>query len=144
MQRERPGAVLLSSLAETTDAALFGAVLAGDITDDGGPVECEILAMALELWRLTGSVEGVHAGLEAWRYGEPWEDWLDAAIEGWAEVRPRVLRLQATAAALALAGEAARVAVEERKALERQVLRADAAGRLSAGMAELFREVLRG
>lgn len=135
--------MLLSSL-DSTDAALFGAVVQGDVTDDGGPVGCEVLAMALELWRLTGSVEGVRAGLEAWRYGEPWEDWVDAACAAWAELRPRVQRLQALAAALALAGEASRVAVEERKALERQALRVDAARTVEASMAELFKEVLRG
>lgn len=135
--------MLLSSI-DSTDAALFGAVVQGDVTDDGGPVGCEVLAMALELWRLTGSIDGVRSGLEAWRYGEPWEDWVDAACAAWAELRPRVRALRVLAVALALAGEASRVAVEERKALERQVMRAEAAQRVGAGMAELFKEVLRG
>ncbi len=135
--------MLLSSL-DSTDAALFGAVVHGDVLDDGGPVACPVLAMALELWRMTGSLDGVRAGLAAWRYGEPWEDWVDAACAAWAELRPRVLRLQALAAALALAGEASRVALEERRALERQVERADAARVVSAGMAELLKGVLRG
>ena len=48
--------MLLSSLFETTDAALFGAVVQGDVTDDGAPVGCEVLAMALELHRLGADV----------------------------------------------------------------------------------------
>ena len=77
--------MLLSSL-ETTDAALFGAVVQGDVTDDGAPVGCEVLAMALELHRLGADVA---AGLTAWRPGEPWELWVDAAVAEGAELRPR-------------------------------------------------------
>ena len=79
--------MLLSSLP-TDDARLYGAVHDGALLDDGGPVESEVLAMALELWRMTGSLDGVRAGLSAWRPCEPWEEWIEAAVEGWREVAP--------------------------------------------------------
>ena len=135
--------MLLSSLP-TDDAALFGAVHDGYVLDDGGPVESEVLAYALELWRMTGSLAGVRAGLTAWRPGEPWELWVDAALGEWAELRPRVERLRVLAVAVALTGEASRVALEERRALERQVERADAARAIEVGVVELLKEVLRG
>lgn len=133
--------MLLSSL-ETTDAALFGAVVQGDVLDDGGPVESEALAMALELWRITGDLSLVVAGLEGWRWGEPWAEWIDAAIDGWRELAPRVEKMRVLAVAIALAGEASRAGHEERKALELQVERAAAARVVSERMAELTQAVL--
>ena len=135
--------MLLSSL-ETTDAALFGAVVQGDVLDDGAPVGCEVLAMALELWRLTGSLAGVRAGLEQWRPGEPWELWVDAAVAEWAELRPRVLRGYAMIDALALVGEATRADVAAQRAMERALERHNAARAAGVRTAILMREVLRG
>lgn len=135
--------MLLSSLP-TDDARLLGAVAAGDVVDDGEPVEIEVLAMALELWRITGSLAGVRVGLEQWRPCEPWAEWVDAAVEGWREVAPRVERLRVLAVAVALTGEASRVALEERRALERQAERADAARVVEASVVELLKGVLRG
>ena len=135
--------MLLSSL-ETTDAALFGAVVQGDVLDDGAPVGCEVLAMALELWRLTGSLHGVRAGLEQWRPGEPWELWLEAALAEWADLRPRVLRGYAMIDALALVGEATRAEAAARKAMERALTRHNAARAAGVRTAILMREVLRG
>ena len=135
--------MLLSSLSET-DAALFGAVVQGDLLDDGAPVGCEVLAMALELWRLTGSLGGVRAGLEQWRPGEPWELWLDAALAEWAELRPRVLRGYAMIDALALVGEATRADVAAQRAMERALERHNAARAAGVRTAILMREVLRG
>lgn len=136
--------MLLSSLDDTSDSRLFGAVHDGALLDDGGPVESEVLAMALELWRMTGDLAGVRAGLSAWRPGEPWEEWIESAVEGWREVAPRVERLRVLAVAVALTGEASRVALEERRALERQVERADAARVVEVSVAELMKGVLRG
>ncbi|MBL0219997.1 MAG: hypothetical protein IPQ07_39790 [Myxococcales bacterium] len=136
--------MLLSSLDDTSDSRLFGAVHDGHVLDDGGPVESEVLAMALELWRITGDLSLVVAGLEGWRPGEPWEEWIEAAVEGWREVAPRVERLRVLAVALALTGEASRVALEERRALERQVERAEAARVVEVSVAELLKGVLRG
>lgn len=133
--------MLLSSLGGETDAALFGAVVAGDVLDDGAPVGCEVLAMALELHRLGADVA---AGLEAWRPGEPWEIWLDAAHAEWAELRPRVLRGCAMIDALALVGEATRAEAAARRAMERALERHGAARAAGARTAELMREVLRG
>lgn len=82
----------LSAIDERGDHRIFGAVVAGDIVDDGAPVDCEVLAMALELWRITGTLSGVAAGLEGWRPGEPWGRWVSAAWLGWQEVRPYVER----------------------------------------------------
>lgn len=135
--------MLLSSL-ETTDAALFGAVVQGDVTDDGAPVGCEVLAMALELHRLTGSLAGVRAGLTAWRPGEPWELWVDAALGEWAELRPRVLRGYAMIDALALVGEATRAEAAAQRAMERALERHNAARAAGVRTAILMREVLRG
>jgi len=136
--------VLLSSLDETADARLFGAVHDGFLLDDGGPVESEVLAYALELWRITGDRSRVALGLSAWRPGEPWAEWIEAAVEGWRETRPRVETMRLLAVAVALTGEASRVALEERRALERQVERADAARVIEVGVAELLKGVLRG
>ena len=133
--------MLLSSLFETTDAALFGAVVQGDVTDDGAPVGCEVLAMALELHRLGADVA---AGLTAWRPGEPWELWLDAALAEWAELRPRVLRGYAMIDALALVGEATRADVAAQRAMERALERHNAARAAGVRTAILMREVLRG
>lgn len=133
--------MLLSSLGGETDAALFGAVVAGDVLDDGAPVGCEVLAMALELHRLGADVA---AGLSLWRPGEPWELWLDAAHAEWAELRPRVLRGCAMIAALALVGEAMRAEMAARRAMERALERHGAARAAGARTAELMREVLRG
>lgn len=135
--------MLLSSL-DSTDAALFGAVVQGDVLDDGAPVGCEVLAMALELWRLTGSLGGVCAGLEQWRPGEPWELWLDAALAEWAELRPRVLRGYAMIDALALVGEATRADVAAQRAMGRALERHNAARAAGVRTAILMREVLRG
>ena len=136
--------MLLSSLDDTSDSRLFGAVHDGALLDDGGPVESEVLAMALELWRMTGSLAGVRAGLEGWRPGEPWGEWIEAALAGWREVAPRVERLRVLAVAVALTGEASRMALEERRTLERQVERADAARVVEVSVAELLKGVLRG
>lgn len=136
--------MLLSSLSPTGDARLFGAVHDGHVLDDGGPVESEPLAMALELWRITGSLDGVRAGLEGWRPCEPWEEWVEAAVEGWREVAPRAEAMRVLAVAVALTGEASRVALEERRALERQVERAEAARVVEVSVAELLKGVLRG
>ena len=136
--------MLLSSLDDTSDSRLFGAVHDGFLMDDGGPVESEALAMALELWRITGSLDGVRAGLSAWRPGEPWEEWIEAAVEGWRELAPRVEKMRVLAVAVALTGEASRVALEERRALERQVERAEAARVVEVSVAELMKGVLRG
>lgn len=133
--------MLLSSLADETDAALFGAVVAGDVLDDGAPVGCEVLAMALELHRLGADVA---AGLTAWRPGEPWELWLDAAHAEWAELRPRVLRGFAMIDALALVGEATRAEAAARRAMERALERHGAARAAGVRTAILMREVLRG
>jgi hypothetical protein len=92
----------LSELEERSDALLFGAVVAGDLEDDGATVDCPILAMALELWRLTGSLSGVAAGLEAWRPGEPWRAWTTGSWLGWCALRPRVSRGMSLLAAAAL------------------------------------------
>ena len=135
--------MLLSSL-DSTDAAIFGAVVQGDVLDDGAPVGCEMLAMALELWRLTGSLHGVCAGLEQWRPGEPWELWVDAALAEWAELRPQVLRGYAMIDALALVGEATRAEATARKAMERALQRHNAARAAGVRTAILMREVLRG
>lgn len=133
--------MLLSSLGGETDAALFGAVVAGDVLDDGAPVGCEVLAMALELHRLGADVA---AGLTAWRPGEPWELWLDAAHAEWAELRPRVLRGCAMIDALALVGEATRAEAAARRAMERALERHGAARAAGVRTAILMREVLRG
>ena len=136
--------MLLSSLDDTSDSRLFGAVHDGALLDDGGPVESEVLAMALELWRITGDLSRVVAGLSAWRPFEPWEEWVESALAGWREVAPRVERLRVLAVAVALTGEASRVALEERRALERQVERAEAARVVEVSVAELLKGVLRG
>ena len=133
--------MLLSSLDETTDAALFGAVAAGDLADDGGPVGCEVLAMALELHRLGADVA---AGLSAWRPGEPWELWVDAAHAEWATLRPRVLRGFRSIEALALVGEAVRSEVAAQRAMERALQRNTAAKAAGVRTSILMREVLRG
>lgn len=136
--------MLLSSLDDTSDSRLFGAVHDGAILDDGGPVESEVLAMALELWRITGDLSLVVAGLEGWRPCEPWGEWIGAAVEGWRELAPRVEKMRVLAVAVALTGEASRVALEERRALERQVERAEAARVVEVSVAELLKGVLRG
>lgn len=92
----------LSDINPRSDPVLLGAVAVGDVVDDGGPVDCEVLAMALELWRLTGTLCGVAAGLAAWRPGEPWAAWTAAAWAGWEALRPRVAQGMATLAACAL------------------------------------------
>lgn len=135
--------MLLSSLP-TDDARLFGAVHDGAVLDDGGPVESEALAMALELWRITGSLDGVRAGLDQWRPCEPWAEWIDAAVEGWREVRPHVGRGYAAINALALVGEATRAEVAAQKAMERALERNKAAKAAGVRTAILMREVLRG
>ena len=136
--------MLLSSLDDTSDSRLFGAVHDGAILDDGGPVESEVLAMALELWRITGDLAGVRAGLEQWRPGEPWELWLEAALAEWADLRPRVLRGYAMIDALALVGEATRADVAAARAMERALTRHNAARAAGVRTAILMREVLRG
>lgn len=136
--------MLLSSLDDTSDSRLFGAVHDGAVLDDGAPVGCEVLAMALELWRITGDLSRVVAGLSAWRPFEPWEEWIDAAIEGWREVRPHVERGYAAINALALVGEAARSEVAAQKAMERALERNRAAKAAGVRTAILMREVLRG
>ena len=141
--------MLLSSLGGETDAALFGAVVAGDVLDDGAPVGCEVLAMALELHRLGADVA---AGLEACRPAAPRVELdergageeLDAAHAEWAELRPRVLRGCAMIDALALVGEATRAEAAARRAMERALERHGAARAAGARTAELMREVLRG
>jgi hypothetical protein len=141
MLSERGAVVLLSELDETTDAALLGAVAMGDVEDDGGPVGCPTLAMALELWRLTGSLYGVASGLEAWRPGEPWAEWVASSWAGWCAVRPLVASGMKALAAVALvqASEARRRALvskgerllrdmaENEAALERALTLAEAA-----------------
>lgn len=92
----------LSELEERGDSLIFGAVAAGDLEDDGAPVACHVLAMALEYWRLTGSLGGVAAGLTYWRPGEPWAEWVVASWAGWCSLRPRVSQGLSLLAAAAL------------------------------------------
>lgn len=135
--------MLLSSL-DSTDAALFGAVVQGDVLDDGAPVGCEVLAMALELWRLTGSLAGVRAGLSAWRPGEPWEEWIEAAVGGWREVAPHVEHCCRLVDALALCGEAMRAETAAHAGLERALKRHATAREAGERAARMMREVTRG
>jgi hypothetical protein len=136
--------VLLSSLSETADAALFGAVFDGYVLDDGGPVESEVLAFALELWRMTGDLSRVRAGLEGWRPGEPWEEWIEAAVEGWREVRPHVEHCCRLVDALALCGEAMRAEAAAHAGLERALKRHALAREAGERAARMMREVTRG
>lgn len=92
----------LSSLEDRTDAAILGAVAMGDVVDDGCPVGCHVLAMALELWRVTSSLEGVAWGLSAWRPGEPWAEWVASSWAGWCAARPIVASGMTALAAIAL------------------------------------------
>ena len=136
--------MLLSSLDDTSDSRLFGAVHDGALLDDGGPVESEVLAMALELWRMTGSLSLVALGLSAWRPCEPWEEWIEAAVEGWREVAPHVEHCCRLVDALALCGEATRADVAAQRAMERALERHNAARAAGVRTAILMREVLRG
>lgn len=108
----------LGDLDETTDPALLAAVALGDVLDDGSPVGCEVLAMALELWSLTGSLHGVASGLEAWRPGEEWAAWTAASWAGWRALRGRVREGLTLVAVVALldAAEARRVMLEKKAA----------------------------
>ena len=136
--------MLLSSLDETSDSRLFGAVVQGDVLDDGGPVESEVLAMALELWRITGSLSLVALGLSAWRPCEPWEEWIEAAVEGWREVAPHVEHCCRLVDALALCGEASRAEVAAHAGLERALKRHAVAREAGERAARMMREVTRG
>lgn len=136
--------MLLSSLDETADSRLFGAVHDGALLDDGGPVESEPLAMALELWRMTGDLRGVRAGLSAWRPGEPWEEWIEAAVEGWRETRPHVEHCCRLVDALAICGEASRAETAAHAGLERALKRHAVAREAGERAARMMREVTRG
>lgn len=135
--------MLLSSLP-TDDARLFGAVHDGAILDDGGPVESEVLAMALELWRITGDLSLVVAGLSAWRPCEPWEEWVESAVEGWRETQPHVEHCCRLVDALALCGEASRAEVAAHAGLERALKRHAVAREAGERAARMMREVTRG
>lgn len=126
------------------DPAVWGGVVLGDLEDDGQPVACETLALALEAWRGTRDLWRCLAVLHAARPGEPWEDWTEAALDAWREaaaLRPLLL-------AAAIAAEASRAELREieRALREAEKVRArlDAAGEVSAGAVRLLEEVLGG
>lgn len=137
--------VPLSSLPEPerSDVRVLGAVLAGDVVDDGAPVEDVPLRLALAAVR-----EGrdVVLALEEHRYGAPWEAWVEAAVEGWAAVRWERRRALVAAVVLARASMA-----EEERRLAR-LLRAQAKAKAayeamvatSGRVVELIGEVCRG
>lgn len=108
----------LADLDVTSDPAILAAVALGDLEDDGSRVDSEELAMALELWRLTGSLHGVAAGLEAWRPGEGWAAWTAASWASWCALRGRVRDglTCLTVIALVEAAEARRLLLERRAA----------------------------
>lgn len=137
--------VPLSSLPEPerSDVRVLGAVLAGDVVDDGAPVEDVPLRLALAAVR-----EGrdVVEALEEHRFGAPWEVWVEAAVDGWAGVRWERRRVTVAAVVLARAAMA-----EEERRLAR-ALRAQARAKAayeamvatSGRVVELIGEVCRG
>ena len=137
--------VPLSSLPEPerSDVRVLGAVLAGDVVDDGAPVEDVPLRIALEAVR-----EGrdVVEALEEHRFGAPWETWVEAAVDGWAAVRWERRRVTVAAVVLARAS----MAEEERRLarLLRAQVKAKAAYEAmvatSGRVVELIGEVCRG
>ena len=94
---------------------IFGAVVCGDIEDDGATVTSEPLAWALVVWAETGDLRMVVAAMTAHMPGHPWGAWVAASIHGWLAIRHEVRRGLTRILAHSVLG----AAVKERKRLER-------------------------
>ena len=124
----------------TDDARVWAGVALGDVEDDGGPVGCPTVALALECYRSAGSVAGAVELLHAARPGEPWDAWAEAAVAGWREVWAMRHRLFA----VSLAAEACREEVRRVRETMRAAEMAREAGEMSVQAIGLMEEVLRG
>lgn len=135
--------MLLSELP-TDDPRCFGGVVLGDVEDDGCDVESPELALALECWRATGCFSATVELLHLARPGEPWAEWVHAAMDGWREVA----RWKPVVLAAALASEASRAELKRIRAAEAAVTKARAAVERaqseSVAAVTLLEEVLRG
>lgn len=105
----------LSLIGVREDSLIFGAVVCGDIEDDGAPVTSEPLAWALVVWALTGDLRAVVAAMSAHMPGHPWGAWVAASIAGWLAIRDEVRR----GLTRILAHSVLDAATRERKRLER-------------------------
>lgn len=105
---------------DTQDARLFGGVVLGDLTDDGSATD-EPLARALLAYRTRPDLRHVVRELHRWRRGEPWAAWVEAAVSGWWELRPRLHWVRVATCAVVLEQYRARRVERLRRELQQQV-----------------------
>jgi hypothetical protein len=111
---------MLLANVDSQDARLFGGVVLGDLTDDGSATD-EVLARALLAYCSTPDLRRVVRELHRWRRGEPWAAWVEAAVSGWWELRPRLHWVRVATYAVGLAEYRAKRVEKLRRELVQQV-----------------------